>query len=81
MNISWKTKMVQVVRISCSKIYVLMIISLMNLIAHTFNATINADDADKSNLQQVAGRKTVSIFAILATEKGKGKKIRAHSPL
>ena len=56
MNISWKTKMVQVVRISCSKIYVLMIISLMNLIAHTFNATINADDADKSNLQQVAGR-------------------------
>ena len=46
----------------------------MNLIANTFNATINADDADKSNLQQVAGRKTDSIFAILAMEKGEGKK-------
>ena len=46
----------------------------MNLIANTFNATINADDADKSNLQHIAGRKTVSIFAILATEKGEGKK-------
>ena len=45
----------------------------MNLIANTLNAIINADDADKSNLQQVAGRKTVSIFAILATEKGEGK--------
>ena len=45
----------------------------MNLIANTLNAIINADGADKSNLQQVAGRKTVSIFAILATEKGEGK--------
>jgi len=53
----------------------------MNLIANTFNASINADDADKSNLQHIAGRKTVSILAILATEKGEGKKFCAHSPL